>query len=374
MGFVMTSIQPYKLTTAHRLLLRALLADADEAIRAWKEWQETCQLSTIDETGYALLPQLYRRLSRLQVPESSLVKLKGIYRHTWCQNHLMMVRMADAFARLKQRGIECLLLNEAALLTTDEFGTLPVRKCAFLIPPDRFSRATAFFRSEGWSQWSDYETRESRLTHYINFTHHDGTTCSIYRSLFAGWETSWGDEDCWRKANTYRFQNIAVRTLCPADQLLILLLDIGLGYRPISPRTIADIATLLHPSEREINWGHFRTKIAKLYVTLPIKGAVGELSRLSLLTLPVGLSSAIDSLDTTWAEYQQHNTSSESATRDRIARSIAHHWCRYERVEGKGGSITGFIKYLQDCWQVQALWLLPLVAMKKLGRQTQETQ
>jgi hypothetical protein len=340
-------------------------------MRAWEEWNRRCQLSTIDEGGYALLPQLYQRLRRLDIPESSLLKLKGIYRHTWCHNHAMMARVTDVISRLRRCGIDCLLLSEAALMMTRDFGTLPLRKSDFLVPANQFSRATAFFRSEGWAQWSDYEETKPRLTQYINFTH-DGTTCSIYPSLFSGWDASWGDEDCWLHADTYAFQNTTVRTLCPADQLLMLLLNIGLGYRPLSPRTAADIGTLLQGSTGRIDWNRFRRKIARLYVTLPIKRAFAELSAQSLMTLPVDLSS-VASLETTWAENQEGGSGNRRAAPIRIARSLAHHWCRYRRGKMKGGSITGFMNYLQDSWRVRAFWALPLVAMRKLGRHIQQT-
>ena len=132
--------------------------------------------------------------------EGSLGKLKGIYHHTWCKNQVIMTRMAGALSRLQERGIGCLLLDGAAVTATSQFGLRPLERCEFLVPGTRFVDATAVFSQEGWSRRADLDEEGTRLGHRVNFTHSDGTTCVVYRSVFAETTPSWADEDCWRHA------------------------------------------------------------------------------------------------------------------------------------------------------------------------------
>ena len=365
-----TRVRPYELPREHEILLRALLGQGQEVIDAWNEWQDGFDLSAIDPNGYALLPQLYRQLRQRHVPEISLSKLKGIYRHTWCKNQVIRTRMARACSLLYERGIDCLLLNGAALTTTLGLGLVPLHKFEFLVPANQFANATSLFRQEGWSQWSDDEEEGERLTQCLNFTHKDGTTCAIYRSLFAGWMPSWGDQDCWRHAVPAALHNISVRVISPTDHLLTLLVDVGLGYRHISPRWIADIGTLLNTSGIAIDWERLRAKAARLHVTIPVKRSLTVLQRLSCVTFPSEFWALADTLETTWAEsYHDKIRLRHPIVSSRVIGAIAAHWCRYGRVVGPKGSIPGFIKYLQEMWQVPSAWLLPLAAIHKLKRQ-----
>lgn len=359
-----------ELSREHRVLLRATLGQGQVVIDAWNEWQQGFDLSAIDAKGYALLPQLYLRLRHLGVQDTSLSKLKGIYRHTWCKNQVMMTRMAGALSLLQERGIGCLLLNGAARIVTSQFGLLPLEKCEFLVPGTRFADATALFRQQGWSQGSDYEEEGARLAHSINVTHADGTTGAVYRSVFAESTPSWADEDCWRHAIPATVQDVSVSVLSSTDQLLRLLVDVDFGYRPFTPRWVADVGTVLSVDEGTIDWKRLRFKCAMLRLTLPVKRSMAVLQTLASFRCPRELRDLTETMATTWAERRED----EGRLRDFALRRgatgvLAAHWCRYKRIVGEAGRLPGFVTYLQEMWEVPSVWLLPLAAIGKWGRQ-----
>src|SRR5262245_27076411 len=207
-----------ELSREHEILLRATLGEGKVVIDARNEWQRGCALDAVDAKGYALLPQLYPRLRRLDVPEAALAKLRGIYRHTWCKNQVVMNQMASALASLRERGIACLLLGGAAVMATSRFGLLSLESCELPVPGRRFAEATAFFRQEGWAQHANWEEQDAGLAHSINFTHPDGTTSVVYRSVFSESTPSWADEDCWRHAVVSTVHDVPVSVLSPTDQ------------------------------------------------------------------------------------------------------------------------------------------------------------
>jgi len=359
-----------ELSHEHEVLLRATLGQGQVVIDAWNEWQRRFDLATIDSKGYVLLPQLYLRLRQLDVPEATLAKLRGIYRHTWCKNQVFMTRLASALSLLQERGIGCLLLGGAAVMATSRFGFLPLEKGELLVPGARFADATAVFRQEGWSQRSDWEEEGARLAHSINFTHSDGTTCTIYRSVFAESTPSWADEDCWRHASACTVQDVPVRVLSATDHVLKLLVDVGMGCRPFTPRWVADVGTLLTAAEGSMSWERLRVKCATLRLTLPVKRSLAMLQMVSVFGYPRELRDLAATMATTWAERRgDERRLRDPAQRRGATGALAAHWCRYKRVVGEAGHIPGFVKYLQEMWEVPSVWLLPVAAIGKWRQQ-----
>jgi len=353
-----------ELSHEQEVLLRATLGHGHVAIDAWREWQQRFDLATLDANGYALLPQLYLRLRQLDVPQASLAKLRGIYRHTWCQNQVVMTRMVGALSLLEERGIRSLLLDGAAIMATRPSGLLPLEKFEFLVPGIRFADATAVFRREGWAQHADSEGQ--RLAHAISFSHSDGTMCAIYRSVLSESTPSWADDDCWRHAVASAIQDLPVSVLSPTDQVLRLLVEVGMGCHPFTPRWVADIWTLLTDADGSMDWERLRAKCATLHLTLPVKRSLAMLQALSVFRWPSELLDVAATMGTTWAERREDEQRLRGpAQRRGVASAVAEHWCQYKRVVGEPGRIAGFPRYLRETWKLPSVWLLPVTAMGK---------
>jgi hypothetical protein len=362
-------IRGVELSREHEVLLRATLGQEQIAIDAWREWQRDYDLAVTDAKGYALLPQMYLRLRDLGVQDAALAKLRGIYRHTWCRNQVIITRMAGVLSLLRDRGIGCLLLDGSAFIARSQVGLFPLEKWDCLVPGTQFAEAVAALRQVGWPQWSDAEEGVT-LAHSINFTQADGMTCTIYRSVFAESAPSWADEDCWRHGIPSMIQNVPVRALSPTDHLLRLLVDVDLGHRPLSPRWVADVGTLLTAGGAAMDWERLRLKCATLRLTLPIKRSIAVLQAMSMFRCPRELEEIAETTVTTWAERREdEGRRLDPALRRGAAGALAAHWCRYKRRVGEAGRVPGFVKYLQDMWEVPSVWLLPLIALGKWGRQ-----
>ena len=354
------------LSREHELLLRATLGHGQVVIDAWNEWQQRFDLVTVDADGYVLLPQLYLRLRQLDVAQASPAKLRGIYRHTWCRNQVIMTRMAGALSLLRERGIGCLLLDGAAVMATSPFGLRPLEQFGFLVPGTRFADATAIFRREGWAQRSDWEEGGQRLAHSLGFRHSDGTPCAIYRSVLSESTPSWADEDCWQHAIASTVQDVPVSVLSPTDQVLRLLVEVGMGWRPFTPRWVADIGTLLTGADGSMSWERLQAKCATLRLTLPVKRSLTMLQALSVFRWPREVGDLVATMGTTWTERREDERRLRGpAQRRGVASALAAHWCRYKRVVGEAGRTPGFARYLQEMWEVPSVWLLPLTAMDK---------
>ena len=100
-----------------RCLLRVAVLDDGTARREWAEWRSAGgTLDELDDRSQALLPQLYRRLSAMGVDDPDMARLKGTYRHRWCENVGAMRAGQSALAVLAGAGVETMIFKGMALM------------------------------------------------------------------------------------------------------------------------------------------------------------------------------------------------------------------------------------------------------------------
>ena len=92
-------------TPLQELLLKATLLKTNGALEAWQEWYGREGLERLDNGSYRLLPLTYRNLQSLDYQDPVLMKLKGVSRRAWCENHLVFRRMMPAMAALRMRSV-----------------------------------------------------------------------------------------------------------------------------------------------------------------------------------------------------------------------------------------------------------------------------
>lgn len=97
------------------LLLRAALLDGEAALEAWRRWREGADLDGVDPGSFRLLPVLWHDLSRLGVDDPILERCRGIFRHAWSKNHLLLHRVRPVLAALEDSGIRALVLKAGTM-------------------------------------------------------------------------------------------------------------------------------------------------------------------------------------------------------------------------------------------------------------------
>jgi len=165
-------------------------------------------------------------------------------------------------------------------------------------------------------------------------------------------------------------QDVPVSLLSPTDHVLKLLVDVGMGCRPFTPRWVADVGTLLTNAEGAMSWERLRVKCVTLRLTLPVKRSLAMLQTVSGFPCSRELQDLAAAMATTWAERREDERRFRPPSQRRGAiGALAAHWCRYKRVVGETGRILGFVSYLQEMWEVPSVWLLPATAIGKWRQQ-----
>lgn len=203
-------------TPTQQLLLAAWLAEDGPARRAWAEARAVLHIDRLEPGTFALTPLLYRRLEAWGAEDPLLPKLKGLYRHSWTRNQLLLGQLktiAEAFASAE---IDMLAAGGCLLVATfyDEPALRPLDRLDLLVRRGDATAAAAELQSLGWSaaRPSDLGRLERRPA--VWFSRGDGRVVVLRTRIFPPEVSPWDDRI------TFELDGIQCGGLSAARQLL----------------------------------------------------------------------------------------------------------------------------------------------------------
>lgn len=146
-------VVPAWLTPQHDRLLRALLGDEYATLAAFTEWTLHHDWNDqLDPGAFRLLPALYRKLETTGIVHPSLGRLRGLYRRSWYRNQGFLGEWAGAFAALRERDIDPLLLGGAAVAAgyAAPTGVRYLDECDLLVRPEHLDATVRTLEARDW--------------------------------------------------------------------------------------------------------------------------------------------------------------------------------------------------------------------------------
>jgi hypothetical protein len=231
-------------TANQERLLTAAFGPDDEARGAWRDVRPRLDLDRLEPGTFALMPLLYRRLEAWRTPDPWFERLKGLYRHTWSRNQLMVTRVQSLAASLQSRSVEFLLGGGSLLLMRfyADSGLRPTDRVDFLVRGDHLRRAAEALQEEGWPA-TDVDAL-AQLERRPSTWFGDG------RGSYAVLHRATGDE--WADATTLRLVASECQALSAARQLLRTCTSDERHYRWGRVQWVADVHGLARSGE--VDW------------------------------------------------------------------------------------------------------------------------
>jgi hypothetical protein len=244
----------------HELLLRAALIPDERAVVAWRELRPKLEITTLDGNITPLVPRLRANLLGLGVEDELMPVFKGVHRHAWAQNQLLVAAMMPVVAELERRGIATLLLKGAAVLAAAQRdqGFRRLADVDVLVPV-ALRRAAIDALLEiglephlGVPAWYVDEL-VSRYSPSYAFIDADGRELDLHWHALHASRQPEADADFWDAALPAVLGGIASRTLCDSDSLLHAVLH-GLADNGESGfRWALDVALTIEDA-RDLDW------------------------------------------------------------------------------------------------------------------------
>jgi hypothetical protein len=253
------------------LLLRAALCDGASALEAWLEFRAMgTGIDHLEGDAFRVLPQLFRNLQALEFEDPVLGRLRGMYRHAWYTNQLLIQEVSGAIALLRAEAIDTMIFDGGALVArgTRDVGARLMDSIDIVARFRDVERAVEVLGMHGWMSSGRHAPNQSmRVFELVNGRH---TKLILHRSVL-----SFGDYDneIWGAADTVCLRGVTTLAPCLVDQLLMDCAH-GLSWVPASRRWIPDVMLLVRANRGLIDWRCLAERSRRLEVALDVADAL----------------------------------------------------------------------------------------------------
>jgi hypothetical protein len=375
-------------TKEQELLLRASLLEGGDAIGAWKEWESKVDIDSLDQGSRRMLPKLYRNLCANGVKDSSMDKLKGMYRLTWYKNQMLFRRMTDLLQPLHASGIQTMIMKGAALIVLNykDFGQRPMDDFDVLVRRENVLEAVDLLSELGWKPVTELGWRpdlehlkanpEKQLSvrHAISFVDEAERSFDLHWHVLLECRYNHADDDYWDAATIIDFHGIPTHVLSPTDQLFHICIH-GAFWHPVPTfRWVADAMMVLNTSKLEIDWGRLTSHAEKRRLVLPLRDALAYLRCTLDAPVPSQVLQDLQQMTVSKIERLEYRVKGRPPG---LTGGLPLNWflfLRSSQLEGCAvlrANFIGFPEFLKHVWGLDSLWQLPLhtvsKGMKRIG-------
>lgn len=292
--------------TAQELLLKAALMDGTAARDAWQHWRGMVDFETeVDGGSLRLLPLVYQNLLCLKVEDPLMLRLKGIYRKSWSNNHLLFRKTAQVLGLLHANRIPTMVLKgiPLTLMVYRNHAVRPMYDMDIMVPAFAAKQALDVLTGDGWSV---------RSPHLLSFSLKFGRSIELDDKTGHELDLHWHpvfeshaggvQADFWDRAVELVVSGETTRTLCPSDQLFHTLVH-GLRCNDDPPiRWVADAVGIIGAEDQPVDWQRLLEYTAKYRVTLQVRQALAYLKENFGCPVPEAVQKSLDAVKPGWAE------------------------------------------------------------------------
>ncbi len=318
---------------AQELLLRAALMPDERALEAWRRVRSQIDVDALDGATLALLPALRKNLLSLGVDDELLSLFKGVHRYSWARTQLLLAPMIPIVQALEASGIPTLLLKGAAFVadTRLDAGMRPMNDIDVLVPTERTRAAIDVMLEMGLVPVG--EVPAWYVAEYApRFVPSHGFRDALDRQLDLHWHVlhascqPHADEDFWAAAEPIELLGVGTRALCPADELLLVILH-GLRWNAIPTyRWVVDAALLCTGAIGPIDYDRLVEQARKRRVTVALRAGLEYLRRVADASVPEQSIRALGSLrPLVFERAELRAQTTQPRQRSAIQRQIVYH-------------------------------------------------
>ena len=349
------------------LLLKAALFHGACAFDAWEEWRALIALDDLDPASRQLLPLLYHNLNSQGIRDSTLSRMKGVYRSVWYKNQLLFQNMAILLENFHNAGIQTMLLKGSAMILKyyQNYGIRTMSDFDVLIHPAQAIIARELLKKMEWNPIYEHKT-ENLNSYYalqpsLNFKSETDLNIDLHWHIFPMCLSENADEELWKSSLPITFNLLSTSVLNPSDQLLHVCVH-GQMESPRLFRWIPDAITILNKTGADFDWDRLYQQAYKLRLILFLREALRYLIQSFETPIPSYVIIKLDQARVSGMERLEYWFTTQPVG---LLGDFPKIWFRYLRFYHlyESGPIKlrtgGFIKFLQTYWGLQKTSSLP---------------
>lgn len=359
-------------TQQQRLLLRCAFGDDEEVATTWGRLRPTLEFDRLDEGSHALIPLVYRSLTRARVDDPLLPRMKGVYRKTWYANQLLFGAGATALTALSDAGVEALVVNGGALVAT-QYGESGLRRVPHLEVVVREADTTKACRTlgaVGWVTSPDPDTVPAARP--VPFYDRRGNVLLMRRRfpvelLVPGSPDGRADE-LWSDVRVTTVGGAPAMVLTPTNQFLWACAAGPDATLLPNVQWLVDAATIAAAAHGDLDWGRLARLAAARKVALRVSAALSYLDEAVGLSLPAEAQLAV--LRDHVSQRERLSCWLYAASQGKLGgfpRTLGRH-IRENLDESLIRTLTSLPVFLQQAWEVERPSAVVVMALRKAHR------
>jgi hypothetical protein len=332
--------------TQELILGTCLHHDRAAAIQSWKEWKARVDLDDLDRSSFQILSLVFRRLLELGIEDPDLRRIKGVHRYRWTQNHLASRGRRELLNALHGENIPAMLLRGAALGQTvyPEPATRGVHDMDVVVPVETAARAVGLLRASGWNAKYFDPTWTLECSDACELLHSDYGAANIRWRVMQSRCPTGREEELWRAARPFEYEQIPTRILCPADQFLHAC-EHGMHHSSVSGlQWLVDCAFIIRHSPPPFDWARLIDQSNKFQLSLPVRQAVGYLRKHFENSIPGEVIAAMERSPVTLDNRIEYFLAGRpDAKQQDLTHKLGAAACRYIKLK-HGGRFRQFLR------------------------------
>lgn len=360
-------------TREQELLLRASLLEGGEAIEAWRKWKSRIDLDRIEPGSQRLLPLLYRNLHLHSVEDPSMNRYKGIHRRTWYENQTLFRTMSALLRIFYDAGIRTLILKGAALtlLHYRDYGLRPMDDFDILIPTEQAMAAINVLTDLDWrpkvKPLRAFTEDLFSVRHSEAFKDASGNELDLHWHVLHECCYDHADDVFWNDATSVELHDVKTRALHPTDQLLHVCIH-GARWNVVPPiRWVADARILLKTSVDDIDWDRLVAQAQERCLTFRMRHTLAYVRDLLNAPVPPGVVRSLQETPVSRIERREYRNRIRPSKLGRLPSLWIHHQLlsKRRRKSGLQKKSMGFVRYLQQVWNIHHSWHVPFIIVTR---------
>ncbi|HUZ71434.1 MAG TPA: nucleotidyltransferase family protein [Stellaceae bacterium] len=352
------------------LLLIAATSEGTDAVTCFRKWRHSVDLDAdFDRGTYRLLPLVYDNIRRLGVQDPLMGRLKGVYRMSWYENHVLFDKVRPIVSHLEENGVRTLLLKGVPLVLTyyRNPAVRPMADVDIVVPPAQVRRAIAAIEALGWRRNESASDDDLKYRHSMQFTDRKDLQFDLHWHFL--YEACNGDADefFWASALPLDFGGVPTLQL-DAEAMLIHVVLHGIRWNAEPPiRWIPDALSILRREACRFDWERVIAFAAAQRLTHRLGLGLHYLADRHGAPIPPKVLSCLQRARVTLLERIENTVVLRD--RERIyANPLGKQWvifveyCRWTAATGPIDFVVGLSHYVRYRWKLKGrMELVPTI-------------
>lgn len=354
------------------VLLRALThADETVARSAWISMRATWNYDSPTADQFRLFPLLAECVARLDPAHPQLAMLQGIRRQSTIRTLTLLAQLEVVLGELAADGFDAVVLKGPALALSvyEHVGQRPTGDLDILVDPDRFDAAAHCLEARGWTR----DSIDVPGNHAVAFKR--GEFClDLHRQHCRELRVAGAPLSGWRNLEVVDARRTLPggrrpRILGPTDSLIHTIAHGTENRLPINIRWVVDAVRIIRAGG--IDWTLLMARVRAYEIAPLIEDALRLLVDVSGVEIPDTVLRELAAEHTSrfaelrlWAFHEFPRIDGRMGGLPLTVSRLLEH----TRGETAGGVIRETPRYLRRVWDVDHVWQLPGVVIRRARR------